>query len=78
MKGDGFVMRNKCYELYELRQLTQSILVLGQQMRCLKNNSIEYRVASEEYEKLWERRDEIENKIIGLCNDSDDENYWVI
>lgn len=71
-------MIRKCYDLYELRQLTESILILGQEMRCLKNNSIEYKVASEEYEKLWKRRDEIENKIIGLCNDSDDENYWVI
>ena len=71
-------MLNKCYDLYELRQLTESIFVLGQQMRCLKNSSIEYKVASEEYEKLWKRRDEIENKILGLCNDSDKENYWVI
>ena len=71
-------MISKCYDLYELRQLTESILILGQEMRCLKNNSIEYKVASDEYEKLWKRRDEIENKIIGLCNDSDNENYWVI
>ena len=47
-------------------------------MRCLKNNSIEYKIASEEYEKLWKRRDEIENKIIGLCNKNNIENYWVI
>ena len=41
-------------------------------MRCLKNNSIEYKIASEEYEKLWRRRDEIEEKIVGLCNKNDD------
>ena len=78
MKGDGFVLRNKCYELYELRQLTESILLLGQKMRCLKNNSIEYKIASEEYEKLWRRRDEIEEKIVGLCNKNDENRYWVI
>ena len=71
-------MRNKCYELYELRQLTESILLLGQKMRCLKNNSIEYKIASEEYEKLWRRRDEIEEKIVGLCNKNDENRYWVI
>lgn len=71
-------MRNKCYDLYELRQLTESILLLGQKMRCLKNNSIEYKIASEEYESLWKRRDELEEKIVGLCNDSDKNEYWVI
>lgn len=71
-------MLNKCYDLYELRQLTESIFVLGQQMRCLKNSSIEYKIVSEQYEELWKRRNEIENKILGLCNDSDKENYWVI
>ena len=53
-------MRNKCYDLYELRQLTESILILGQRMRCYKNDSMEYKIASEEYESLWKRRDEIE------------------
>lgn len=71
-------MRNKCYDLYELRQLTESILVLGQQMRCLKNDSPEYKIASEQYEALWKRRDEVENKIAKLCNDSDKNEYWVI
>jgi hypothetical protein len=51
---------------------------MGQYMRCLENNSIEYKIASKEYEALWKRRDEIEERIIGLCNDSDNENYWVI
>lgn len=76
-KGDG-LMRSKCYDLFELRQLTESIFVLGQQMRCLKNNSIKYKIMSAQYEELWKRRDEIENRILGLCNDSDNENYWVI
>ena len=71
-------MLNKCYDLYELRQLTESIFVLGQQMRCLKNSSIEYKIVSEQYEELWKRRNELETKILGLCNDSDKENYWVI
>ena len=71
-------MRNKCYELYELRQLTESILVLGQQMRYLKNDSPEYKIASEQYEALWKRRDEVENKIAKLCNESDENEYWVI
>lgn len=71
-------MRNKCYDLYELRQLTESILLLGQKMRCLKNNSIEYKIASEEYESLWKRRDELEEKIVGLCNKNDENEYWVI
>lgn len=71
-------MRNKCYDLYELRQLTESILVLGQQMRFLKNDSPEYKIASEQYEALWKRRDELEERIVGLCNDSDKNEYWVI
>ena len=72
-------MRSKYYyDLYELRQLTESIFVLRQEMGRLSKNSIEYRVASEQYEDLWKRRDELEEKIAGLCNDSDDENYWVI
>lgn len=71
-------MRNKCYELYELRQLTESIFVLRQKMGRLSKNSIEYKVASETYEDLWRRRDELEEKIAGLCNSSDNEEYWVI
>ena len=71
-------MRTKCYDLYELRQLTESIFVQRQKIGCLNKKSIEYKVASEEYEKSWRRRDEIEEKIIELCNKNDDENYWVI
>jgi hypothetical protein len=71
-------MRSKCYDLFELRQLTESIFSLGQEMRRLKNDSIEYKNLSIQYEELWKRRDELENKIIGLCNDSDKEKYWVI
>ena len=73
-----FVVCNKCYELYELRQLTESILVLGQEMSRLRNNSIEYKVASDQYEALWKRRDEIEGKIVKLCNNSDKNEHWVI
>lgn len=71
-------MRSKCYDLYELRQLTESIFVTGQRMRCLKNDSIEYKIMSEEYESLWRRRDEIEERIVGLCNKNDENDYWVI
>lgn len=71
-------MRNKCYELYELRQLTESIYVLRQQMGILSKGSLEYKVASEQYEQLWRRRDELEEKIAGLCNKNNDEDYWVI
>lgn len=71
-------MRNKCYDLYELRQLTESILIIGQQMRCYKNDSMEYKIMSTQYEELWKRRDELEEKIAGLCNNDNDEDYWVI
>lgn len=73
-------MYNKCYDLYELRQLTESIFVLGQQMRCLNNYSPEYKALSQQYEDLWKRRDELEHKIVGLYNSAtkNDEEYWVI
>lgn len=73
-------MRSKCYDLYELRQLTESIYVLRQEMGILSKNSKEYRYASEQYEYLWKRRDELEEKIAGLCNNSSNNNgdYWVI
>lgn len=72
-------MHNKCYyDLYELRQLTESIYVLRQEMGCLSKNSKEYKVASEQYEELWRRRDELEEKIAGLCNQDSDKDYWVI
>ena len=47
-------------------------------MRYLKNDSPEYKIASEQYEALWKRRDEVENKIAKLCNESDENEYWVI
>lgn len=71
-------MRSKCYDLYELRQLTESIYVLRQEMGILSKNSIEYKYASEQYEYLWKMRDELEEKIAGLCNKDNDEDYWVI
>lgn len=71
-------MRNKCYDLYELRQLTESIFVVGRQMRCYKNDSMEYKIMSAQYEELWKRRDELEEKIAGLCNKNDENDYWVI
>ena len=71
-------MRSKCYDLYELRQLTESIYVLRQEMGILSKNSKEYKIASEQYEYLWKMRDELEEKIAGLCNDSDKNEYWVI
>ena len=71
-------MRSKCYDLYELRQLTESIYVLRQEMGILSKNSIEYKYASEQYEYLWKMRDELEEKIAGLCNQNNDEDYWVI
>ena len=71
-------MRSKCYDLYELRQLTESIYVLRQEMGILSKNSKEYKYASEQYEDLWKRRDELEEKIVGLCNKDNDKDYWVI
>lgn len=71
-------MRSKCYDLYELRQLTESIYVLRQEMGILSKGSLAYKIASEQYEQLWRRRDELEEKIVGLCNQGNDRDYWVI
>ena len=71
-------MHDKCCYLFELRQLTESIYVLRQEMGRLSKNSIDYKVASERYEELWRRRDELEEKIVELCNKNNENDYWVI
>lgn len=70
-------MKNrKYYDLYELRELTESIYRIRQAMDLLKNCSYEYKELSERYNELWEKRNKLEAKIIG--EDGDVDNYWII
>ena len=70
-------MKNlKYYDLYELRELTESIYRVRQAIGLLKNGSYEYREMTKVYDDLWRQRDKLESKIIG--EDGDVNNYWVI
>ena len=66
----------KYYDLYELRELTESIYRVRQSMGLLKNGSYEYKEVAKIYNELWKKRDALESKIIG--EDGDVDNYWVI
>ena len=70
-------MKNlKYYDLYELRELTESIYRIRQALSLLKNGSYEYKEMTKVYDDLWRQRDKLETKIIG--EDGDINNYWVI
>ena len=51
----------KYYDLYELRELTESIYGIRQAMGLLKNCSYEYNKVSEIYDELW-KMESIEHK----------------
>ena len=68
--------RIKYYDLYDLRELTESIYRVRQAMGLLKNGSYEYKEMSKIYDELWKKRDILESKIVG--DDGDINNYWVI
>lgn len=61
-------MRSEYYYLYQLRQLTESIFCTRQQLGSLKKDDIAYKRTVELYEELWRERDELESKIINMCN----------
>ena len=61
-------MRSEYYDLYQLRQLTESIFCLRQQLGELDSKSEMYRRTVELYEDLWQERDKLENKIFNLYN----------
>ena len=70
-------MKNrKYYDLYELRELTESIYGIRQAMGLLNNCSYEYKELSKTYDVLWEKRNKLEAKIMG--EDGDVDNYWII
>ena len=56
------------YDLYQLRQLTESIFCMRQKLGEFDKQSIEYGKAIELYEELWRERDELESQIIKMCN----------
>ncbi len=67
-------MRNSAYyDLYQLRQLTESIFCIRQELGELSKDSLEYDAYVELYEGLWRERDELESKIINMCNNSIDD-----
>ena len=70
-------MRSEYYDLYQLRQLTESIFCLRQQLGDLDKKSITYKRAVELYENLWQERDELESKIINRCNRKIDDSLIV-
>jgi hypothetical protein len=70
-------MRREYYDLYQLRQLTESIFCVRQQLGVLDKESFTYKRAVELYEKLWQERDELESKIINMCNKKIDEGLIV-
>ena len=63
----------KYYDLYEFRELTESIYCIREIMELVKNDSYQYSRISEIYNNLWNRRNELESKIIG--KDDDINNY---
>ena len=64
-------MRNSAhYDLYQLRQLTESIFCMRQELGELNKKSLEYEAYVKLYEDLWRERDELESKIINMCNNS--------
>ena len=60
--------KNIYYDLYQLRQLTESIFCLRQELGNLDKEAIEYKRAVELYEDLWRERDKVENRITNMCN----------
>ena len=56
----------KDYRRYDLRQLTESIFYIREWILKFNNSSSkEYVEATEQYEKLWRQRDELEDKVFG-------------
>jgi hypothetical protein len=71
-------MRSEYYDLYQLRQLTESIVCLRQQLSELDKKSIAYKKTVELYEDLWRERDELESKILNMCNKQMDNNLIIV
>lgn len=65
-------------DLYELRELTESIYRVRQAMSLLKNSSYEYKEMTKIYDDLWRKRDALEAKIISKHENDVVDNYWVI
>lgn len=61
----------KYYDLYELRELTESIYSIRQAMELLNNCSYEYKELSALYDELWKKRNKLESEIIGENEDVD-------
>ena len=77
-KEDFVAMRNNVYyDLYQLRQLTESIFCIRQELGNLDSKTIAYQRTVELYEDLWRERDELEGKIISMCNETIEENVFV-
>ena len=71
-------MRNNAYyDLYQLRQLTESIFCLRQQIGELDKKTDTYKRAVELYEELWRERDELESRIINMCDKPMEEKVFV-
>ena len=59
----------KDYRRYDLRQLTESIFYIREWILKFNNSSSkEYVDATEQYEKLWKQRDELEDEVFGKEN----------
>lgn len=59
----------KDYRRYDLRQLTESIFYIREWILKFNNSSSkEYVDATEQYEKLWRQRDELEDEVFGKEN----------
>ena len=59
----------KDYRRYDLRQLTESIFYIREWILKFNNSSSkEYVEATEQYEKLWKQRDELEDEVFGKEN----------
>lgn len=71
-------MKSNYYDLYQLRQLTESIFCLRQQLGDLDKNSFAYKKTVELYEELWRERDELESKIINICNKLIDDGLVIV
>ena len=73
-------MRNNdvYYDLYQLRQLTESIFCIRQELGFLDSQTDTYKRTVELYENLWRERDELEDKIINMCNKTTDNNFVMV
>ena len=63
----------KYYDLYYLCELTESIYRVREVMELVEHDSYEYNEMSKIYNDLWNKRNELESKIIGEYIDVNNE-----